>query len=309
MHDPRVGRFFSIDPLTKDYPWNSTYAFSENRVIDGIELEGQESLYGMELWLKTMYYKAKLSIQGDLNGITQSVTRTNETLNNNPLITEKKKNQLYKAQTITSSVSLSSKVLGLSVGTAAAAAGSVYAGGEIGSAEGLSLLYSKLPSLSNIFVNKTTFSLGLFNATTNTLGQLAWGDKFNFSGPIASFLIPASPLLSNFGESYFNIEFNSKQNNFNISTNNFNADFFSNYASNYIGDKISGKLSVNTPYKAVNTILNTYTTSVVEYQENNVKKGIKYTFLELGDFTKELKTANDKRTKETIKNGLSTKSK
>jgi RHS repeat-associated protein len=44
MHDPRTGRFWSIDPLVKDYPWNSPYAFSENRVIDGIELEGKEYL-------------------------------------------------------------------------------------------------------------------------------------------------------------------------------------------------------------------------------------------------------------------------
>jgi RHS repeat-associated protein len=42
MHDPRVGRFLSIDPLAPDYPWNSPYAFSENRVIDGIDLEGLE---------------------------------------------------------------------------------------------------------------------------------------------------------------------------------------------------------------------------------------------------------------------------
>ena len=43
MHDPRLGRFLSIDPLAPDYPWNSPYAFSENRVIDAIELEGLES--------------------------------------------------------------------------------------------------------------------------------------------------------------------------------------------------------------------------------------------------------------------------
>jgi len=42
MNDPRVGRFFAIDPLFKKYPHNSVYAFSENRVIDGIELEGLE---------------------------------------------------------------------------------------------------------------------------------------------------------------------------------------------------------------------------------------------------------------------------
>ena len=42
MHDPRIGRFFAVDPLTKTYPWNSPYAFAENRVIDGIDLEGKE---------------------------------------------------------------------------------------------------------------------------------------------------------------------------------------------------------------------------------------------------------------------------
>ncbi len=43
MHDPRIGRFFAIDPLTAKYPWNSPYAFSENRVIDRVELEGLEA--------------------------------------------------------------------------------------------------------------------------------------------------------------------------------------------------------------------------------------------------------------------------
>jgi RHS repeat-associated protein len=42
MHDPRLGRFFSADPLASKYPHNGTYNFSENRVIDGVELEGLE---------------------------------------------------------------------------------------------------------------------------------------------------------------------------------------------------------------------------------------------------------------------------
>jgi RHS repeat-associated protein len=42
MHDPRVGRFFSVDPLMRLYPYNSPYAFSENSVIAFIELEGLE---------------------------------------------------------------------------------------------------------------------------------------------------------------------------------------------------------------------------------------------------------------------------
>ncbi|MBU1901877.1 hypothetical protein KKG82_05965 [Patescibacteria group bacterium] len=42
MYDARIARFFAVDPLAAKFPWNSTYAFSENRVIDGIELEGLE---------------------------------------------------------------------------------------------------------------------------------------------------------------------------------------------------------------------------------------------------------------------------
>jgi RHS repeat-associated protein len=42
VHDARLGRFLSIDPLAPDYPHNSPYAFSENRVIDGTDLEGTE---------------------------------------------------------------------------------------------------------------------------------------------------------------------------------------------------------------------------------------------------------------------------
>ncbi len=42
IHDVRLGRFLSIDPLEAKYPWNSTYAFSENKVIQFRELEGAE---------------------------------------------------------------------------------------------------------------------------------------------------------------------------------------------------------------------------------------------------------------------------
>src|SRR5699024_2553115 len=38
----RVGRFLSIDPLAKKYPFYSPYSFSGNRVLDAVELEGKE---------------------------------------------------------------------------------------------------------------------------------------------------------------------------------------------------------------------------------------------------------------------------
>jgi RHS repeat-associated protein len=42
MHDPRVGRFFAVDPLTSEYPHYTPYSFSGNKVINSIELEGLE---------------------------------------------------------------------------------------------------------------------------------------------------------------------------------------------------------------------------------------------------------------------------
>ena len=39
---PEIGRFFNVDPLAEQYAYNGVYNFSENRVIDGRELEGLE---------------------------------------------------------------------------------------------------------------------------------------------------------------------------------------------------------------------------------------------------------------------------
>jgi hypothetical protein len=45
IYDPRLGKFLSVDPLTRDYPWNSTYAFAENSPIANIDLDGLEKYY------------------------------------------------------------------------------------------------------------------------------------------------------------------------------------------------------------------------------------------------------------------------
>ncbi|MTI23735.1 GDSL-type esterase/lipase family protein, partial [Fulvivirga kasyanovii] len=41
-HQPDIGRFFSVDPLAENFYYNSTYAFAENRVTSGVEIEGLE---------------------------------------------------------------------------------------------------------------------------------------------------------------------------------------------------------------------------------------------------------------------------
>jgi hypothetical protein len=49
MHDPRIGRFFAVDPLTAKYPHYSPYSFSGNKVIAWRELEGLEEFIAIDL--------------------------------------------------------------------------------------------------------------------------------------------------------------------------------------------------------------------------------------------------------------------
>jgi RHS repeat-associated protein len=42
LYDSRLARFLKMDPLYRDYPWNSTYAFAENDVLRSIDIEGLE---------------------------------------------------------------------------------------------------------------------------------------------------------------------------------------------------------------------------------------------------------------------------
>ncbi len=42
IYDPRLVRFLSVDPLTDEYPWNSTYSYAEGDPINYIDLDGGE---------------------------------------------------------------------------------------------------------------------------------------------------------------------------------------------------------------------------------------------------------------------------
>jgi RHS repeat-associated protein len=69
MHDPRVGRFFAVDPLTHQYPWYSPYQFSGNKVIRYVELEGMEEGDSMFADAFTAFY------DGVKNTVFQPLTR------------------------------------------------------------------------------------------------------------------------------------------------------------------------------------------------------------------------------------------
>lgn len=45
IHDPRIGRFLSVDPLAKQYPMLTTYQFASNTPIQAIDLDGLEMYY------------------------------------------------------------------------------------------------------------------------------------------------------------------------------------------------------------------------------------------------------------------------
>lgn len=79
MYDSRLGRFWSVDPLSNDYPWNSTFAFAENDVIQFIELEGLEKGIGMQRPNRAQNYRNNSNYVRNANGIRYPSYRTIKT--------------------------------------------------------------------------------------------------------------------------------------------------------------------------------------------------------------------------------------
>lgn len=52
IYDPRLGKFLSVDPLTKSYPWYTPYQFAGNTPIQAIDLDGLEENHYIFVWAK-----------------------------------------------------------------------------------------------------------------------------------------------------------------------------------------------------------------------------------------------------------------
>lgn len=52
MYNPAIGKFLSVDPLFKSYPWYTPYQFSGNMPIRFIDLDGLEEFDSMLKWAK-----------------------------------------------------------------------------------------------------------------------------------------------------------------------------------------------------------------------------------------------------------------
>jgi len=44
IYDPRIGKFLSVDPLFKSYPWYTPYQFAGNKPISSIDMDGLEDV-------------------------------------------------------------------------------------------------------------------------------------------------------------------------------------------------------------------------------------------------------------------------
>ncbi|MEQ6168568.1 DUF6443 domain-containing protein, partial [Ekhidna sp. MALMAid0563] len=66
-HQPELGRFFNVDPLSEQFYYNSTYAFSENRVVADVELEGLESAHSV--WPVTTYSRKLIQEKGSVEDV------------------------------------------------------------------------------------------------------------------------------------------------------------------------------------------------------------------------------------------------
>ncbi len=89
-YDFAIGRFMSVDPLAEKYVYNSTYAFAENRVVDGRELEGLE-------WVNSNGLKVyDPSLNNSKGGFTSAATVEHRNLAKSLNMTDTGKSQFSK---------------------------------------------------------------------------------------------------------------------------------------------------------------------------------------------------------------------
>ena len=72
IYDPRLGRFLSVDPITKNYPMLSPYQFASNTPIQAIDLDGLEAFYVHGTWSDPNTF-SKLTVS-TVNEITNNTT-------------------------------------------------------------------------------------------------------------------------------------------------------------------------------------------------------------------------------------------
>ena len=73
-YDPRIGRFFAVDPLAKTYPMLTPYQFASNSPIMNVDVEGLEGSYSAG-WIKQ---KVEATLRTASDNINETIEATAE---------------------------------------------------------------------------------------------------------------------------------------------------------------------------------------------------------------------------------------
>ena len=84
IYNPRIGRFLSVDPLTRSYPMLTPYQFASNTPIQAIDLDGLEMLYTPDMWY--VRTRAILQENPDANWVSASIQAHLELSFSNPIV-------------------------------------------------------------------------------------------------------------------------------------------------------------------------------------------------------------------------------
>ncbi len=110
IYDPRAGRFLSVDPLSKNYPWYTPYQFSGNKPIWAKDVDGLE-----ENTMSTYVYHAPvLAFKPSFKGIISITDATSEIAHKT---FEGNFGQLAKADPSKHSIGIVNALVGNNVGT------------------------------------------------------------------------------------------------------------------------------------------------------------------------------------------------
>ena len=74
IYDPRLGKFLSVDPITKEYPELTPYQFASNKPIAGVDLDGLE--FKSSIKNGVLYISVKLTVVNYNDVVSETQAKT-----------------------------------------------------------------------------------------------------------------------------------------------------------------------------------------------------------------------------------------
>jgi RHS repeat-associated protein len=83
IYNPSLGKFLSVDPLYRDYPWYTPFQFAGNKPIWAVDLDGAEELIVTNYFSNGAIYKTVVQVINSDVGLSIITHTTNVVLNGN----------------------------------------------------------------------------------------------------------------------------------------------------------------------------------------------------------------------------------